>query len=127
MMGFWIFMALMVALLPLCMIYFGRRFMATPPEEINSLYGYRTYRSMKNADTWQFAHQYFGRIWYRWGLWALPVSLLLMLFFIGKGDDIIGLAGCILLGIQMIPLIIPIFLTEIALRQHFDKDGNRIS
>lgn len=125
-MGFWIFMALMTMLLPACMIFFGRRFMENPPEEINSLYGYRTYRSMKNPDTWQFAHQYFGKIWYRWGLWLLPASLIPLLFFIGKGEDAIGVAGVIILGAQMIPLIIPIILTEIALRKHFDKDGNRI-
>lgn len=125
-MGFWIFMMLMALLIPGCMIFFGRRFTENPPEDIGFLYGYRTYRSTKNRDTWQFAHKYFGKIWYRCGLWTLPLSLIPMLFFIGKGEDAIGIAGSVILGIQMIPLILPIILTEIALRKHFDKDGNRI-
>ena len=113
-MGFWIFMALMALLLPGCMIFFGRKFITSPPEDIGFLYGYRTYRSMKNPDTWQFAHHYFGKLWYRWGLWLLPISLLPLLFFIGKGEDAIGTVGSILMIAQMIPLIFPIFLTRSA-------------
>ena len=40
-MGFWIFMFCMVLLLPVTMIFFGRRLYCNPPEDINSLYGYR--------------------------------------------------------------------------------------
>ena len=55
-MGFWIFMLIMDLLLPFTMIGFGRYFMKKAPKEINSVFGYRTSMSMKNKDTWEFAH-----------------------------------------------------------------------
>ena len=124
-MGFWLFMLAMVLLIPGLMIFFGRRFMYNPPEDIGFLYGYRTWRSMRNQDTWRFAHQYFGRLWYRWGLWML-LSAIPMLFFVQNGEDVVGIAGTALVIIQLIPMMIPILLTERALRKHFDKDGNPI-
>ena len=63
-MGFWIFMLIMDLLLPFTMIGFGRYFMKKAPKEINSLFGYRTSMSMKNKDTWEFAHKYSGKVWY---------------------------------------------------------------
>jgi len=32
-----------------------------PPKKINSLYGYRTPRSMKNLDNWNYANKYSSR------------------------------------------------------------------
>ena len=62
-MGFWIFMLIMDLLLPFTMIGFGRYFMKKAPKEINSVFGYRTSMSMKNKDTWEFAHKYCGKVW----------------------------------------------------------------
>ncbi len=59
-MGFWIFMFCMVLLLPVTMIFFGRRLYCNPPEDINSLYGYRTRRSMRNRDIWAAAGPAYG-------------------------------------------------------------------
>ena len=55
-MGFWIFMLIMDLLTPAIMIGFGRGFMKHPPKTINMVYGYRTSMSMKNKETWDFAH-----------------------------------------------------------------------
>lgn len=55
-MGFWIFMLAMDLILPLSMVFLGRYFVRHAPGNINMLFGYRTARSMKNQDTWQFAH-----------------------------------------------------------------------
>ena len=110
-MGFWIFMCVTVLLIPFLMISFGGLFSRSAPKEINSAFGYRTSMSMKNADTWQFAHHYFGKIWRTLGWILIIPSVIPMLFVIGKGND---------------PLILPIFFTEKALRAHFDRNGNRI-
>ena len=63
-MEFWIFMLIMDLLLPFTMIGFGRYFMKKAPNEINSVFGYRTSMSMKNKDTWEFDHKYCGKVWY---------------------------------------------------------------
>ena len=125
-MGFWIFMCAIVLLIPFLMISFGNLFSKSTPKEINSAFGYRTSMSMKNEDTWKFAHHYFGQIWRTLG-WILAVpSVIPMFFVIGKGNDPVGNMGLIITFLQLIPLIFPIFFTAKALRKHFDRNGNRI-
>ena len=124
-MGFWIFMFLMTLWMPLTMIGVGRYFQKKAPKEINAAFGYRTKRSMKNRDTWTFAHNYFGKLWHICGSILLLPSILVMLFVIGKSEDAIGTAGGIRCVIQMIFLVGPIWPTERALKHMFDKNGNR--
>lgn len=126
-MGFWIFMLVTDMIIPLIIIGFGRLFLKAAPKEINILFGYRSNMSMKNRDTWEFAHQYCGRLWYRWGLVLLPVTVIAMLAIavMGKGTGFVGTAGSIVCLIQLVPLSGAVFPTERALRRTFDKDGNR--
>jgi len=119
-------MCVTVLLIPFLMISFGGLFSRSAPKEINSAFGYRTSMSMKNADTWQFAHHYFGKIWRTLGWILIIPSVIPMLFVIGKGNDPVGNMGLIITFLQLIPLILPIFFTEKALRAHFDQNGNRI-
>ena len=118
-------MLIMDLLIPIIMILFGRAFLKKAPKEINYIFGYRTNMSMKNKDTWDFAHKYFGKRWFRLGWLLIPISVIPMLFVIGKGEDIIGTVGMVVMVIDLILLIAPIFPTERALKKIFDKDGNK--
>lgn len=122
---FWIFMLIMDLLIPVIMFGFGRYFIKTAPKEINLLFGYRTSMSMKNKDTWEFAHKHIGKLWFVWGLILLPLSIIPLLFFIGKDENIVGTVGCIITFVQLILLIGTIFPTERALKRNFDSDGNK--
>ena len=124
-MGFWIFMLCTVLLVPLIMLFFGFYFKNKSPKEINSLFGYRTTMSMQNKDTWEFAHHYCGRLWLVIGMIMLPLSVIPMLFFINQDIDVVGIAGGIIEGIQVVVLLISIFPTEKALKKTFDENGNR--
>lgn len=124
-MGFWIFMLVMDLLFPVVMIVMGRYFMKTSPKEINYIFGYRTNMSMKNKDTWNFAHKYIGKLWFYLGLLLIPITVIPMLFVLGGTEDVVGTMGCIICVIALIILIVPIFPTERALKMNFDKDGNR--
>ncbi len=124
-MGFWIFMFVMDLMIPVSMIVFGRIFTKRAPGEINGVYGYRTSMSMKNKETWEFAHRYFGRLWYVWGWMLVPVSAIVMFFVIGKDQDAVGTVGGVLCFLQMIPMLAAIVLTERELRKKFDRNGNR--
>ena len=117
-MGFWIFMLVMDLLLPFTMIGFGRYFMKKAPKEINSVFGYRTSMSMKNKDTWEFAHKYCGKVWYVCEMVMLPITVIFMLLVIGKNEDCVGSIGGIICGVQLIPLIGSILPTEIALKKN---------
>ena len=124
-MGFWIFMLLMNLMIPLTMIGFGRSFMKNTPKEINAVFGYRTSISMKNKDTWEFAHRYCGKLWYVCGLILLPITVIFLLLVIGKDTDYVGTVGGIIWGAQLILLIGSIFSTEITLKKVFDKNGKK--
>ncbi|MGL4737664.1 MAG: SdpI family protein [Cellulosilyticaceae bacterium] len=124
-MAFWIFMLIMDLLIPLTMIMFGRSFGKNPPKTINNVAGYRTTMSKKSKETWQFAHQYCGRLWFIWGWVVLAGSIVVMLVVMGKSEDLVGAVGGILCVVQLIGLMLPIIPTERALRKNFDENGNR--
>ena len=92
-MGFWFFMLAMVLLIPLSMLFLGRYFIRHSPTKINYVFGYRTRMSMKNQDTWQFAHRHFGKTWYVCGLVLTPLSVLGMLLVLGKDENAVGHRG----------------------------------
>lgn len=125
MMGFWIFMLIMVLLIPITMIIFGRLFSNKTPKEINYTFGYRTKRSMMNMETWKFAHEYIGKLWFICGLTLLLLSVVIMMFVFGKDPNTVGTVGGILTFAQMIPMIGTIIPTENALKKKFDEFGRR--
>ena len=124
-MAFWIFMLVMNLLIPAMMLGFGWVFIHNAPGTINVVYGYRTAMSMKNQDTWDFAHKYAGTLWLKWGKWLLAISVVVMLLVMGKNEDIVGAVGGVLCMVQCVPLIYVIVPTERALKQNFDSKGNR--
>ncbi|MBQ9149116.1 MAG: SdpI family protein [Oscillospiraceae bacterium] len=124
-MGFWIFMFLMCLLIPGIMIAIGSVFKDSSPANINHIYGYRTNMSMKNQDTWEFANLYFGKLALKVGLFTLIPSAIAMLPFLWHSEDAIGIAGSIIMTVQIIPLLAIIPVVENALKKEFDKDGNR--
>ena len=122
-MGFWVFMLFMDLIIPFTMIGFGKLFMTKPPQDINTVFGYRTTMSMKNKDTWEFAHKYCGKLWFKCGLTLLPLSAVPLIFVFNKGTDITGTVGGIVCAVQLLLLIGSILPTEAALKKTFDRNG----
>lgn len=112
-------------LIPIMMIGFGRIMWKHTPKDINYIFGYRTTRSMKNEDTWRFAHEYCGRLWWRIGLIMLIPTVLVHIPFYDSSKDTIGIVATIVMTVQLIVLIASIFPTEIALKKSFNDDGTR--
>ncbi len=94
-----------------------------PPKKINALFGYRTELSMKNADTWSFAHKHCGALWLKAGLIMLIPSIIPFIPIYKASEGIITAAGLIIMSVQLIILIICIFPTEKALKENFNSDG----
>ena len=118
-------MLLMDLLVPFSMIGIGKRFMTRPPKTINASFGYRTTMSMKNKDTWDFAHKYCGKLWFKCGSVLIPLSVIPLMFVFNKEINTIGIVGGIVCIAQLVPLIGTIILTEAALKRTFDKNGVR--
>lgn len=121
--GFWVFMLIMDLLVPLTMIGLGRLFLTKAPKNINATFGYRTTMSMKNRDTWDFAHKYCGKLWFWLGLVLVPLSVIPLLFVLGKEIDTIAAVGTVVCFVQLVPLVGSIIPTEIALKKTFDQNG----
>ena len=112
-------------MIPFVMIFFGIKFQKAAPKNINWAYGYRSERSMKNRDTWVFAHKNIGSLWKSWGAVLLPISLIPLFFVFGRDVESVGYLCLALMGIQLVALIIPIFIVESRLKRTFDKYGRR--
>ena len=112
-------------LIPVVVIVTGRIMWKHYPKNINGLVGYRTTRSMKNMDTWKFANDYCGRIWWKIGWVMIIPSALIHIPLYHSDKNTIGFAGLILVTIQCFIMIISIYPTEKALKKHFNDDGTR--
>ena len=121
----WVIMFFMELFIPLAMIGFGRIFMRGGPKDINNTFGYRTKLSMKNKDTWEFAHRYCGKLWTFTGLVMLPVSEIPLMFVLKRDTDTVALVGLLVMFVQLVPMLVPILLTEAALKRTFDEKDER--
>lgn len=124
-MGLAIFLFACNLLVPAIMMTFGYLFKERGPKKINMICGYRTEMSMKNMDTWNFAHTYCAKIWRRIGIILLISSVIISIISMNLQEDVMGIIQTALITIQTIVLIASIFPVEKALREQFDKNGNR--
>ena len=122
-MGFWIFMFCFTMLIPIIMIIDCNSMRLCKFKTINSIVGYRTRRSMKNQQTWDYAHRECGLLWRRWGSTMLVLTVIAMLLFMGEDTDHIGVVGSVITVLQMIPLFLSIAIVEKKLREKFDENG----
>ncbi len=120
-----IFFLVVLLLIPLTMVGFGGRWQKSPPKEINMAYGYRTTWSMKNQNTWNFAHSYAGKIWFYTGVPLAVTSVVFLTIFRNLVLDELGDIVLIITAFQIVCIFLPIPLTEIALRKKFNKDGSK--
>lgn len=108
-------------IIPALMTVFGAVFLKHPPKDINGLYGYRTPRSMKNEDTWIFAHAVCGKIWLVMGIVMFVVMGFALLLFreqYAEASLYIQISQDALLVLSFIPV-------EAALKKNFDQEGKR--
>ena len=80
---------------------------------------------MINMDTWKFAHEYAGKLWWKAGFGQLGPTLLLHIPFYGARDNSLGILSIIITVIQLLFLIGSILSTEKALKCNFNQDGTR--
>ena len=124
-MGIWFMMLGFNLLIPALILVAGRLMHKNAPKTVNWIIGYRTAMSVKNEDTWAFAHKIAGDFWWKWGWVTLVVAIVAMLLVLGRSVEVVSAAGGILMFLELIPVIAVIPHTEKVLKKTFDKDGNR--
>ena len=106
----------------LIMTVVGVVFWIYPPKKINEFYGYRTIRSRKSQEAWDFAQRYSAKLMTIFGLAALIVAAATHLFrnsLCINSDYLMLYDICITLLLPIIVAIPPIILTELELRKRF--------
>ncbi len=94
---------------------------------INLICGYRTTMSTRNDDTWKFAQEHCGRLWFRVGLAMLTVSVPMMVVALAQELEAGMYIALGVLTVQMVALLVCCVPTELALRKTFDRTGKRIA
>lgn len=123
---FWLFMLVMLLILPGTMLFFGNEFLRRPGA-INSGYGYRTKRSMASQEAWDFAHRTCGRLWMRLGKWLMAATVAAMLPPLGfLTIEKISMWSIGIMAVQLIVMIGTLFPVERALKKNFDQYGRPI-
>jgi len=116
-----IFFLVIVAIIPIIMIVVALIWKKNPPKQINSAYGYRTTRSLKSQETWDFAHKYMGKLLLYIGLIQFIPSLIPIIILRNEDNNILGISMIIIIATQIALLWIPIIPTEMALKKRFES------
>ena len=118
-MGFYMLTFLQVLLVPGIMILSGAVMEKYYPKHPNWILGYRTGRSTKSQEAWDFANRYCGNLYWKLGLGSLLLSGAVMLLLKSAGQQEIERAGTVLTALQCILLLAPILPTERKLKEKF--------
>ena len=123
----WYFLFICLFLIPISLILFGYLMWKKTPQEINYAYGYRTKKSMKNIDTWNYANKLCGKIMFVMGLIiTIPTTIVGVLYFGCEGKTL-TITFFTTVGIQLILWLSMIPFVEYSLNKKFDKDGNLLT
>ena len=123
----WVFMLVCNLLAPAAIIGVGWLFKINPPKEISNTFGYRTKRSMKNQDTWDFAQTYCGKLWQKMGWALIPLAVLgQALTLLSPDTESMCLWSLAVASAETVVMTVIYFPVERALKRNFDKDGKRL-
>lgn len=91
-----------------------------PPKKINNLYEYRTKRSMRNQDCWDYANKYNIRLMWKISLLTCVVQAV----GVTLQDKRVALLTATIALVTT--LIYSVYLAEKVLKNTFDKEGKRL-
>ena len=100
----------------------GAVFWACPPRQINEFYGYRTIRSRKSQEAWDFAQKYSAKMMTVLGLVALAVASIShwLRSRLCLNSEYVMLYDIGITAVLVVMVVIPsIVMTEIKLRKRF--------
>ena len=118
-MGFWIFMSIFNLLVPILMLIIGYLMKKHPPKDINGIVGYRTAKSTKSQEAWDFAQNYCGILWLKVSLPMIVIAIIVDVLTYGRARNVVGNVGFVLEMLQCLFLVITIIPVEKQLKKKF--------
>ncbi len=110
-------------IIPSVMLCCGLFMWKRPPRKINAFIGYRTTKSMKNEETWKYAHNFCGKLWSAIGAATLMISAAAIGPFYNASEKTVAIVALVTGITQFAVLLTSLIPTEIALKLTFDNDG----
>lgn len=101
------------------LLFFSLVFYFFPPKKINSIYGYRTNKSMKNEEVWHFANAFFNKTLLKYA----AISFVFALLFVFILSVEITWQPMVIL---LLTLAVSVIKTEQTLSQFYDSDGKKL-
>ena len=111
-----------VRVIPFLCFFVYMIFQCKPPKKINKIYGYRTKSSMTNQLTWDYAQVYFSLIFAKIALVLFSINIIYSSITPFLSPNIVLIMACILLGIQALSLICPVYFVEKKLKIFLGKN-----
>lgn len=97
------------------MVGLGYYFWTNPPKKINKIYGYRTSRSMKSQEAWDYANKYSAFLICLIGIFTCAVQAVAYLM----SDQVTAIiAGG---AVMTVSLILMMIYVEVQLKEKFDN------
>ena len=122
----WVFLLACNLITPVVMIFFGKMFAEAPPREANWLFGYRTKRSMKSQEAWDFAQRYFGKLWRKLGRALIPPAVVgQALTLLCPTVESMSCWSLVPAIAEVVVMAVVYFPVERALKRNFDESGRR--
>lgn len=112
-------------IIPAVMLFGGYMMKTCPPRSISRWVGFRTALSMKNADTWAFAHACCGRVWWKAGWISLVLSMFVQLPFAKAGEETLETLALGMVLAQSFVLLGTVVYVQRELKRTFDESGRR--
>lgn len=112
-------------IIPAVMLFGGYMMRKCPPRSISRWVGFRTALSMKNADTWAFAHACCGQVWWKIGWISLALSVLGQLPFAKAGEETLETLALVMVLAQSFVLLGTVVYVQRELKRAFDESGRR--
>lgn len=90
-----------------------------PPKKINSIYGYRTHKTMQNQQIWEFANKKFNSTFLKYSSLSLVAGLVLATL----AESTLTWQPMVLVALS---ILVSIITTEKALSENFTDDGKKL-
>lgn len=116
-----IFILVCSCMIPAIMVVLGFIMWRHHPKQINYFFGYRTAKSMLSLDTWNFANEYEGKLWFICGLTLLIPTILLYVVM----QDQIMMHSIVIITVQAVVFVLTFIPVEMKLRKNFDDEGKK--
>lgn len=105
-------------IIPVLILILGIWMYKYPPKKINWLIGYRTFKSMKNKEMWDFAHKYCGKLWMLIGVILVVLSFVLYLLEILEVITFAENILAVIILVQVGVILLSVLLVENKLKNN---------